>query len=112
MAQTLRLTRVDNLTGLEEYVLFTGAAPLGSDPSCPIHLAHPSVSPFHAQVLWLGQSFWLEPLQANRPTRVGGKPVSLDHLVPLRPEMAVRVGEVEVAVAAYAQFFLDFTPGH
>jgi hypothetical protein len=103
----LRLTRQDNLAGLEEYLVFARALVLGSDPACALHLDHASVGPLHALVLWLGQSFWLEPLQANRTT-VDGSPVPLNHLVSLRPGMTLRVGAVEVSVSPYQQRYLDF----
>lgn len=109
--QAVRMTRVDNLPGVEEYVVFPRTALLGSDPSCPLHLPHPSVSPVHAQVVWLGQSFWLEPLQAGRPTLAGGRPVPLDHLAPLAPGLVLQVGDVRVETVAFQQCHLDLTPG-
>jgi pSer/pThr/pTyr-binding forkhead associated (FHA) protein len=106
--QAVRLRRQDGLAGREEYVIFPRGVFVGSDPACPVRVEDPSAAPLHAQILWLGGSFWLEPLQASRATLAEGRPVAPDHLVPVYPGLTLTLGVTEVTVAPYQQMHVDF----
>jgi predicted component of type VI protein secretion system len=103
----VRLSRLDALAGYEHYVLFGRAVLVGSDAACAVRIDHPSVAPVHAQVLHLGGSFWLEPLQHTRPTLCDGRPAPLDQLAPLRPASTIQLGDVHLAVLALQQYYVD-----
>jgi hypothetical protein len=106
--QAVRLRRQDGLAGREEYVVFPRGVFVGSDPACPVRVEDPSAAPLHAQVLWLGGGFWLEPLQASRTTLAERRPVAPDHLVPLYPGLTLTLGAAELTVAPYHQMHIDF----
>lgn len=106
---SVRLRRVDNLPQ-EEYVLLQRAAYVGSGPACAIQIPHPTVQRVHAQMLLLGGRLWLEPTQELADTLVDNQRVPRDHLVPLRPALSIRLGQVDITVLRVQQYYLDIYP--
>jgi len=105
--RAVRLRRIDNLQKAEEYLVFQHAVRVGSGADCEVRISDPSVSPVHAQILWLGNSMWLEPLQSKRPTLADGQEIPRDQLAPLRPNLPLQFGDVEVTVSSFRQRYLD-----
>lgn len=105
--RAVRLNRLDNLPGVEEYVVFQHIVTVGSGPDCEIQIRDSSVSPIHAQILWLGNSMWLESLQTRRDTLADGQQIPRNQLVPLHPNLPLQFGDVEVTVSNFRQQYLD-----
>lgn len=105
--RAVRLKRLDELADTEEYVMFQHVVTIGSGPLCEVQLDDDSVCPQHAQIVWLGDSMWIEPLQTIRPTLVDGQVIPRNRLVPLRPNLHLQFGDVEVSVSDFRQRYLD-----
>jgi len=108
--KAVRLRRSDSLAGLEEYVAFQRGAAVGGGPNCAVQLQHASVYPVHAKIVSLGGSLWIEPCQSVAPTLVDNDELPLDQLAPLRPNLLLRLGEVEITVTRFQQYYLDIAP--
>lgn len=79
-------------------------------PGCELYINHPSVRGTHARIHWLAGTLWLEACQVAPVVRVRGQIIPLHHLVPLHPELPITLGEIEISVEPYQQFYLDVTP--
>ena len=103
----VRLRRADGLAGLEQYVIIYRTALIGRDPGCPVLIADPSVSSYHARILHLAGAFWLERCADAAEIRVDGSLLSAGDFAPLRPGSSIRIGKISVAVAEHHQYYLD-----
>jgi hypothetical protein len=107
----VRVNRVNNIEGLEEYLLVQRGCTIGSDVGNGIVLAEPSVSVRHALLLFNRHGFWLEPIQKQRPTLWDGEQIPAHRLVRLVPGMSpLHLGDVEIGVSTYQQWFVDVEP--
>ncbi|MDA0282909.1 MAG: FHA domain-containing protein, partial [Planctomycetota bacterium] len=107
----VRINRIGNLNHMEEYVLVQKSVYLGSHTGNGVVINDPSVAMTHASILFNEHGFWLEPVQAQYPTRIDGEQIPLHRLVRLVPGMSpVQVGDVEIGVAGMEQYYLDVAP--
>lgn len=107
----LRLTRVNNWGGNEEYLLLQRGCGIGSDAGNGLVIPDASVSLNHALLLYNACGFWLEPIQQQQPTRIDGQPVGPHKLVQLLPGMPpLQLGDVEVGVTEFQQWYIDVAP--
>ncbi len=104
----VRLRRTDNLSGLEQYIVFARAIYIGRDATCPVLLSDSSVASKHALIINLGGALWLEPVQREVPTLINGNHLRLGQITALRPGTTIQLGEAKVSVGVYKQYYIDF----
>lgn len=64
---------------------------IGRVPKNDIQLSHPSVSKYHARILFKDGRFWLQDLNSTNGTKVGGKRFR-GQTVPLQPGVEIQFG--------------------
>lgn len=100
--QAIRLERLNNLAGQEEYVFFQRGIAVGRDITCAIRLAGSDIWSIQACVFSLGGMLWLEACQSGN-TYVDGKALALHCLVPLRPGIQMRLAGTQIDVVPFQQ---------
>ncbi len=104
--QGLRIVRTGNLEN-EEYVVMQRCVSIGSSRLCTIQLAGSDVRPVHAQLLWIGETFWIESLHEAEPILVKGTSLSVNQLFPLSPGTTLTIGSTEISVGQHHQLHVE-----
>jgi hypothetical protein len=103
----VRLRRLDDLGGFEQYVVFDHRIAIGSSVRCPILILHPSVAREHATIVHSADGFEIEACNEEFPTQVDGQPLEVGDRRLIGPDSRLRVGDVDVEVSEYGQLHLD-----
>lgn len=95
---TVRVERVDELNGYEAFVLLQNVAVLGCSASADIVIQGPLIHPFHADIVWFHNAFWIEPRTVDCPVRVNGVRLEPCQVAMLRPRTTLTLGETLISV--------------
>jgi len=97
-----RIRRLNNLNE-ENYLLCYRQLLIGSGSACLVRIQEPGIAPIHARILYIGNSFWLENLDAPETLIVNQHQLPPYHLVPLHNGMRLKIGETSMTWSAWEQ---------
>ena len=103
----IRIDRVENLAGEENYVVLAREALIGGSPNTAAITLSDGDPKIHARLLHLDRTFWLEPLASDQPTQVDGETIPMKTLVPLSPGMQIKFGDDIATFDRPSQLYLD-----
>jgi pSer/pThr/pTyr-binding forkhead associated (FHA) protein len=103
----IRLRRLDQLAGLEQYVVFESHVSIGSGHSCAVLIRDDSVASHHAELYHSANGFQLEARAELAETFVDDRRLEVGDRVPIEPENVIRVGHVVIQLSEHCQKYLD-----
>ena len=99
VGDTVTLNRTDAVGVLEHYVLFPQSTLIGSNETlCGWHLPDNSVQSVHAILMWLDESFWIEPNSHDCEVRVNGVLIPKNRVRRLTASASVKIGDLQFLV--------------
>ena len=100
---SVRMVRTDGFRDTEEYVILRRETFIGTARDCGIRLSADGVMRRHARLIYHDGMFLIASMSDESPVSVDGQRLREKELVPLRYGARLRIGEVRIAFARFAQ---------
>ena len=103
--RAVRIRRLNNLAGREEYVLVFGPAQVGTSNQTAITLVDRACDPLAALLHHTDGCFWMQST-ATKPIQIDGRSIALNEWVPLVVGMRIAIGQTEIEFRQCQQMYI------
>ena len=107
---SVRMRRLDSLSGLEQYILFDRQVGIGRSSDCPILIPAQSVAKHHADIRHCAGGFELVLRDPGALTYINRRRVTSPEPLRIQPGDTLRLGDVQIDVSEKRQLYLDISP--
>lgn len=92
----IRIVRVNNLSGMEEYLILIREITIGRNALNGIVVDHESISDIHAKILFRNDRYWIEDLNSRHGTCIDGKALEPGVEMLLETQAHISIGNVSM----------------
>lgn len=92
------IERNDNLSELEKYIFFQNSFQIGRASNCAWQIHDNSIQDIHARILFIDNSFWIEPFDSHCHIAIRNTKIELNHLTRLLPDETLIIGDLNFVI--------------
>ena len=92
----IRITRINNLSAEEEYLVVIREATIGRSAGNAIVIDRETVSDIHAKIFFRDDRYWVEDLNSRCGTTIDGTAIEPGREAPLAHRARITVGDVSL----------------
>ena len=92
------IERNDSLSDLEKYIFFQNSFQVGRASNCAWQIHDDSVHDIHARILFIDNSFWIEPFDPDCYVAIRNTRIEMNHLTRLLPDETLTIGKKKFVI--------------